>query len=307
MKLPPYSTVLAELVQEYHGYLIEARGLASQTCAQRVRYVRRFLRAYGGGPRRRLSFHKLTAAWLLHYVLELSAGCQPRTLRGQVGAVRSFLRFLTIAGHVPAGLERALPPIRAVHQPSDSYLSLAQLRQLLRAFDQRQPVGVRDYAMALLAAQMGLRAKEIAQLCLEDIDWSHGTLALHQTKARRSRLLPLSASVGRAIAKYLRTVRATGPTRQVFLCLHRLRPLTSGAVSDAIGAAFKRARLEVPRPGPHLLRHTLATHLVQHGASLKAVADVLGHRSLNTTGIYAKVNLPMLARIAQPWPKEIWP
>jgi site-specific recombinase XerD len=158
--------------------------------------------------------------------------------------------------------------------------------------------------MALLAARLGLRAKEIAQLTLEDLDWKAATVELHQTKGRRSRLLPLPADAGQALANYLRTVRTHAPARQVFLRLYRPAPLTAGAVSSAIAAAFRRAALPVARPGPHLLRHTLATHLVQRGASLKAIADVLGHRSINTTTIYTKVNLPMLARVAQPWPKE---
>ncbi len=157
--------------------------------------------------------------------------------------------------------------------------------------------------MVLLAAKLGLRAKEIAQLSLEDVDWQAGTVCLRQTKGRRCRLLPLPSDVAQALAGYLRTVRAKTSSRQVFLCLHRPTPLTSGAVSAAAIAAFGRAGLEVSRPGPHLLRHTLATHLIQRGTDLKAIADVLGHRSLNTTARYAKVNVPMLAQIAQPWPE----
>jgi site-specific recombinase XerD len=158
--------------------------------------------------------------------------------------------------------------------------------------------------MAVLAAKLGLRAKEIAQLSLDDLDWKGGALCLQQTKGRRARLLPLPAPVGQAIAQYLRTVRTDTPARQLFLCLSQPRPLTAGAVSAAVAAAMRRAGLKVSRPGTHLLRHTLATHLVQRGASLKAIADVLGHRSINTTTVYAKVDLPRLARIAQPWPEE---
>jgi integrase/recombinase XerD len=304
MKLPSCSTGLADLVQEYQSHLIHTAGLTRQTCAQRVRYVSRFLGAYSVGTRSRSSFQKLNAPWLLQYVLELSTGCQPHTLQCHTSAVRSFLRFLTLTGRAPAGLAHALPPIRAPHTAMGHYLSPSQLRDFLRAFDDHQPAGVRDYALALLAAKLGLRAKEIAQLSLEDVNWKAGTLRLDQTKGRRSRLLPLSAPVGQALAKYLRTRPVHTPTRQVFLCLFRPRPLTAGAVSAAVAAAFRRAGLKVSRPGTHLLRHTLATHLVQQGASLKAIADVLGHRSINTTTGYAKVNLAMLAQIAQPWPEE---
>jgi site-specific recombinase XerD len=150
---------------------------------------------------------------------------------------------------------------------------------------------------------LGLRAKEIAQLSLEDVDWAAGTLSLRQTKGRRCRLLPLPSATAQALVRYLRTVRPPTSSRRIFLCLHRPAPLTSGAVAAATIAAFRRAGLAVARPGPHLLRHTLATHLIQKGVELKAIADVLGHRSLNTTARYAKVNLPMLAQIAQPWPE----
>jgi site-specific recombinase XerD len=212
------------------------------------------------------------------------------------------LRFLTLTGHVPAGLERALSPIRAPRTFLSRYLSADELRKLLGAFDPHQTAGIRDYAMTLLAAKLGLRAREIAQLSLEDVDWQTGTLTLRQTKGRRSRLLPLPATVGSALAKYACRVRVRSSARQLFLCLHRPRPLSASAVSAAAAAAFARAGLHVPRAGTHLLRHTLATHLVQHGASLKAIADVLGHRDIDTTRGYLKVNLPMLGRVAQPWP-----
>jgi site-specific recombinase XerD len=99
------------------------------------------------------------------------------------------------------------------------------------------------------------------------------------------------------------TVRPQQALAEFFLCLHRARAMSRCAVSSAVVAAFGRAGVVVRRPGPHLLRHTLATQLLQRGVSLKAIADVLGHQSLNTTTIYAKVDLPMLAGVTQPWPE----
>lgn len=304
MKLHSCPCGLADLVQEYQSHLVHTAGLARPTCAQRVRYVSRFLRVWGTGLQSGGRWRKLTAPWLLRYVLQLRAGCQPHTLQCQADAVRSFLRFLTLTGRAPVGLDQALPPIRAPRAALGHYLRRSQLRDFLRAFDPQQPAGVRDHAMALLAAKLGLRAKEIAQLTLDDLDWEAGTVCLHQTKGRRSRLLPLPSLVGRVLARYLRTRRPPTALRQVFLCLDRPRPLTPGAVSAAVVAALKRAGVKGSRLGTHLLRHTLATHLVQQGASLKAVADLLGHRSINTTRGYAKVNLPLLAQIARPWPEE---
>ena len=304
MKSPHSSHCFDRLVEPYHQHLIHAAGLAPQTCQQRLRYVRRFLATGLRDIRSRRAFHRLDAPRLLRYIKDLRVQNSLHTLQAHAGSLRSFFRFLTLIGRAPAGLEQALPAVRAPFVPLTAYLSPTQLRVLLRAFDGRRPAGRRDRAMVLLAATLGLRAREIAQLSLEDVDWQAGTLCLRQTKARRCRLLPLPPQVARALVDYLRTVRPRTSSRQLFLCLHRPRALTSGAVSDATVAAFHRAGLKVPRPGPHLLRHTLATHLVQKKTDLKSIADLLGHRSLNTTTRYAKVNIPMLAQVAQGWPEE---
>jgi integrase len=173
----------------------------------------------------------------------------------------------------------------------------------LGAFAGDTAAGVRDYALVLLAARLGLRAREIAQLRLEDVDWQGHTLLLQRTKGRRSRLLPLPREVARALERYVRTVRAPHRLPELFLCLYPARSLTPSAVCRAAAAAFERAGLTVRRPGTHVLRHTLATQLLQRGVSLKGIADLLGHQSFNTTTLYAKVDLPRLAAIAQPWPE----
>jgi integrase/recombinase XerD len=303
MKCIRLSPGLDRLVEEYHHHLSHAAGLAPQTCAQQVRYVRRYVRAWRKGRRVKPRWSIADAPGLLRYVLKLSRGSHPRTLSCQAGALRSFLRFLRLTGRAPVGLEHVLPPIRRCPPDPVAPLTARQLRRLLRAFDSGTAAGVRDYAMVLLAARLGLRAQEIARLRLQDVDWQARTLCLHQTKARRSRLLPLPPEVAGALHRYVRTVRPQQALPELFLCLYPARPLTPGAVSDAAVAAFARAGLSVRRPGTHLLRHTLATHLLQCGVSLKAIADVLGHQCLNTTTIYAKVDLPMLAGVAQPWPE----
>lgn len=303
MKCLGLSPGLDRLVEEYRHHLSHAAGLAPQTCAQRVRYVRRYLRAWCRGRRFKPRWSLGDAPGLLGYVLKLSRGCHPRTLCCQAGAVRSFLRFLRLTGRAPVGLEHVLPPIRKCPPDPVAPLTGRQVGRLLHAFDLGKAAGVRDYALVLLAARLGLRAREIAQLRLEDVDWQARTLCLQRTKGRRSRLLPLPQEVARALERYVRTVRPPQGLPEVFLCLYPARPLTPGAVSCAAAAAFERAGLAVRRPGTHLLRHTLATHLLQRGVSLKAIADVLGHQCLNTTTIYAKVDLSMLAGVAQPWPE----
>jgi len=165
MKLPSSPDGLAHLVQEYHAHLLEVAGLAPQTCAQRVRYAKRFLQACRIGPASPIHLRKLDAPGLVRYALDLSGRCHPHTLRCRLGCVRSFLRFLTLTGRVPAGLERALSPIRAPRTFLSRYLSADELRKLLGAFDPHQTAGIRDYAMTLLAAKLGLRARERLPSC----------------------------------------------------------------------------------------------------------------------------------------------
>ena len=206
----------------------------------------------------------------------------------------------------PRGLD---PLVEEYHQHLIHTAGLAartcvQRRRCVRRFWPRlgRPVGDARSGMVLLAAKLGLRQGDRSVVLggcgLASRD---GLFAPNQRAA-----LPVAAPAVRCRSSVSQTVAHRScrtSSRQVFPCLHRPTPLTSGAVSAAAIAAFGRAGLEVSRPGPHLLRHTLATHLIQRGTDLKAIADVLGHRSLNTTARYAKVNVPMLAQIAQPWPE----
>ncbi len=159
--------------------------------------------------------------------------------------------------------------------------------------------------MTLCLAQMGLRAGEVAALSLDDIDWRAGTLRLARAKERRASVLPLPAQVGRALVSYLRNGRPPTRGRQVFVRRRAPRgePITSSSVSAVVRRAFTRARIDVPIRGAHVLRHTAATRMVRGGASLKEVADILRHRSLDTVMIYTKLDLPTLAEVAQPWPE----
>jgi len=159
--------------------------------------------------------------------------------------------------------------------------------------------------MTLCLAQMGLRAGEVAALSLDGIDWRAGTLLLARAKERRTSVLPLPAQVGRALVSYLRNGRPPTQARQLFV-RHRAplgEPMTSSGVSAVVRRAFARAQIDVAIRGAHVLRHTAATRMVRAGVSLKEVADLLRHRSLDTVMIYTKLDLPTLAEVAQPWPE----
>ena len=218
----------------------------------------------------------------------------------------AFFRFTQVAGLCEGRLAAAVPKVahwRQAHLPRS--LSDEQLAALFASFDLTTATGRRDYAMVSCMAGLGLRAGEVAALLLDDVDWRAGTLRVGRGKERRASFLPLPTRVGRALVGYLRHGRPQTDDRHMFV-RHQLpvgQPLSSAAVTAAVRLAFTRARLTVPFKGAHVLRHTAATHMVRAGASLKQVADVLRHRSLETAAIYAKVDLATLAEVALPWPE----
>jgi site-specific recombinase XerD len=224
-------------------------------------------------------------------------------------ALRSFFRFLQVEGLCDERLEAALPTVACWRLSTlPRSLSDRQLEQVLASFDVSTPFGHRDRAIVLCLATLGLRPREVADLCLEDIDWHCGTVRLRTRKTRRAAVLPLPHAAGRAIVAYLRGVRPTTDERRVFvqyLGSHRGEPLSSNAISAVVVRALRRAGVEAPLAGAYVLRHTVASRMVRRGASLKEVADILGHRCLDSAAIYAKLDLPALREVALPWPEVI--
>jgi integrase/recombinase XerD len=169
-----------------------------------------------------------------------------------------------------------------------------------------QPTGLRDFAMAHCLSDLGLRGQEVIQLTLDDIDWRAGTLTVRKTKGQRVRVLPLPVTTGTAIAKYLRNGRPKTCDRRLFV-RHVApfdEPLGRRAAANAMNRAFTRSGLGSRFSGTHVLRRTLATRLQRCGSSLKAIADLLGHRELRTTTRYAQVDFGQLRRIALPWARR---
>jgi site-specific recombinase XerD len=182
-------------------------------------------------------------------------------------------------------------------------LASEQVERLLTACNRRTTTGRRDYAILLLLARLGLRAGEVVALELEDLHWRAGEITIRGKKGLRHDRFPLPADVGRALATYLRE-RAPSVTRRVFLCMRAPRRSFRGpgAVTTIVRRALARADLHPPVRGAHLLRHSLATRMLRHGASLVEIGEVLRHRAASTTEIYAKVDLESLQAVVQPWP-----
>jgi integrase len=175
---------------------------------------------------------------------------------------------------------------------------------LLRVFDTSTASGLRDCAIALCLLKLGLRAGEVAAIKLDDFDWTDGTLRIVGGKTGRERLLPLPKCLGKAIVSYVRKGRPVTRSRSLFV-RHRVptgEPMVAELVRGAMRRAYAKAGFPAQWTGTHMLRHTAATRMIEAGASLKEIADVLGHQSLDTTVIYTKVNLPALMRVSMRWP-----
>ena len=287
---------------DYVDYLRKTLGAADATRARHLPIVRRFVAACFGveGP----GWAGLSVQQVSEFIRAEAAQRTGHGRKAPASATRSFLRFLAWRGAAPSGLDRAIPSIRrARHASLPPHLSSEQLEHLLTPAAVSRPIEFRDRAVLLLLARLGLRAGEIAALDLDDLDWRAGQLRLRAGKSRRERVLPLAQNVGAALAEYLQHGRPSCPGRRVFLAFtDPVRDLHPAAVTRLVQRNLKRAGIPLGRlTGAHMLRHTAASRMVNGGASFKDVADVLGHRSLQTTGIYAKLDLDGLAGMALPW------
>jgi len=294
------------IINEYDKHLRQTIGVAESTRCQYTRYVLHFLSETGTDVFLDKSIN-LQPSELIQYVIKQREHHPLPVLKSMITALRSFLRFLQMKGLCEARLVNAVPSLPAWKLAGiPNYLTKEQLDKFLTSFDCETPTGRRDYAIALCLARLGLRRKEVTHITLDDIDWRSGILRIASSKSRRFSSLPLPEDVGKAIVDYLRDGRPPTEERQIFVChRHRIgRPLQSVAIGNIIRRRFKRTGMEVSSRGTHILRHTVASHMVQKGVTIKEVADLLRHRSLDTTVIYTKVNLPMLVEVALPWPKE---
>lgn len=295
------STAIDRLVGSYEYHMSQTCGLADATRLHRRRYCREFLTWRFG--KKSLRPEQIQRSDVLRFVGSRSKFLRPASVKVLTVSLRSFLRFLQLQSRVKPSIVAAVPSLPAWERfRMPQTLSRKQIAGLLRSFDRSTAVGRRDFAMTLCMTGLGLRISEVAHLSLNDLDWRKGTLRLVKSKVGRERLLPLPQRLGKALVSYLRRGRPSVAQAQVFLCHHfpYATPLSTGQVGYAIRKAYARAGLPVTRT--HLLRHSFATNLHQQGASVKALADVLGHQSLESTTIYTRVNLRQLRSVAMPWP-----
>lgn len=292
---PPFTA----LSERFADWTLRHRGLAPITIHRYQCALRLFLSTLGEDPAAYDVEHIRT------FVIERLASLGREGTRSAVTAIRAYLRFLVAEGRVASGMEHCVPTVPQWRLSSlPRYLEAPDLERLVNSCDLSSGHGLRDHAILLLLARLGLRAGDITTMRLADIDWRLGTLRVCG-KGRREVLLPLPQAVGDAVIAYLERGRPSSASAQLFLTVPApTRPFASStSVADIVRCALKRAGIHSPPArGAHLLRHSAATAMLRAGCSLDVIATVLRHQSTDTTAHYAKVDLAMLEQVAQPWP-----
>jgi integrase/recombinase XerD len=287
-------------LRRFHDYELNVCGVTSTTEESYRYYVEPLI--LGLCRDGQLDWSCLTAEYITDFVVRETGAA--RAAKGRiVTAIRTFLRFLVAEGVVPAQLCRAIPRVRRWRYADiPKRLSADQLALALKACQSEKYGSLRDRAFIALLARLGVRSGELRKLRLEDIDWAEGLIHIRQSKSGRGRTLPLPDDAGALLVRYLRDERPATQFREVFLTsVTPRRPLGECVTTTFVKIFLKKLDLDGPGRGSHSFRHTAATLMAQNGASLKEVADVLGHRCLASTGIYVKLDEPSLREVAMPW------
>ena len=289
------------LVRRYLGNLRNDRGL----CARSVEVYSPFVRAFVAAQRLPEQVASLDASTVRGYLLDRSRNRSVSFVKLLTAALRSFLRFLFFDGGTAADLSTAVPPVRRWRLAAvPPFLTPEEVERVIAATDRSTARGCRALAILLLLARLGLRAGEVVALELDDLRWDVGEIVVHG-KGRLHDRLPLLDDVGEALALYLRVARGPSASRRVFLrrCAPHVGLSGPTAVCVVAREALQRAGLRpAGRVGAHVFRHSLATRMIRRGASLGEISQVLRHRSINSTQLYAKVEFEALRGVALPWP-----
>jgi site-specific recombinase XerD len=228
--------------------------------------------------------------------------------RSLQSALRTFFRFCLQQDHIRQPLDRAVPTLRTYKLATvPRGLTDEQAQQTLGGINRHTPVGRRDYAILQILYTYGVRGGQVRALRLEDIDWERDQILFKASKRGKDVELPLTVEVGESLLDYLRNARPACSYPEVFLtCRAPYHPLpNSNSLSAIVDRCLRAAGIDIPSKGAHAFRHGFATRMLQQGHSLKAIADVLGHRHLGTTFLYTKVDFPALKQVGLPWPEEV--
>ncbi len=301
--LKPAPAAIAEptdpRITEFLEWLRCHRGLSARTLELRGHVVKRLLPALGSDPA------TYDVGLVRRVILDEARRSSAAYVRTMTTTLRGYLRFLAACGLCRPWLDHAVPTVphwRLSALPR--YLPMSDVERLIASCDVTTPGGIRDRAILLLLARLGLRAGDVLAARFDDIDWTKGTLRVCG-KGRREICVPLPQDAGDALLDYVNRARPNLGYDQIFLrAVAPYRPMRS--ISSVVRLGLERAEItEAPSRGAHLLRHSAATGMLRAGATLDTVGAVLRHRSIDTTMHYAKVDIGMLRLIAQPWPGDL--
>jgi len=292
-----------QIFAEFGDYLRRERGLAPKSIVHHQPFIRRFLREVcpdGVGDLVRISQEDV-----IRYIERHARDWSAESGKAMCWSLRAFLRYLHHRGLNPLALAGCVPSIRRWKFANlPTYLSAAQVQKALGSCDRATALGLRDYAILMMLAKLGMRAGEIVALTLDDMNWRTGEMLIHAKGRQRARM-PIPPDVGAAVVAYLRDGRPKSSCRRLFL--RTLAPnvgFASGcAITMIAKTALERAGIRgYAHQGAHIFRHSLATELLRSGATLSEIGQLLRHESHDTTRIYAKVDVEALRTLSLPWP-----
>lgn len=297
-----------DLMKRVDVYVIEVKGLAETS---RLSYRRELLRFLEWFEERGKFISELTGQDVLAFLAErLENPANPRVKQNRCSWMRIILRFLHWEGILKEDLTRVVPKVprwRLAEVPR--HLPWEDVEAIIESVDIAHPDGLRDKAILLMVAKLGLRSREVRSIEFGDVSWRKGELLVRKAKSGKERRLPLPEGVGAALADYVLHGRPTADTKRIFL-RHKapIGPLdTSSAIAAIVRKHLKRAGISTRQKGKgaHLLRHSLATRMINQSVPIKDIADVLGHTSIDTTAIYTKVDMTRLKLVVVPFPQEV--
>ena len=301
---PTNDKILIE-VDKYLEHLRSNRGLSEGTCANYKPSLVEFL-SHFFKKKRTIAISALTPTTIKKYLQYRIRSLPVSRAKVMCASIRGYLRFQQFNGIHTRHLVFAVPTLSTKRRSlSPVIISSDDLETVLSSVDRSTPIGKRTYASILCLSDLGMRIGDVTRLSLDDINWRNGTILVKNKKSEKPFLLPLPKRVGKAVADYLRNGRPQSETRDIFVsyCPPGTK-ITNNVLSNSIQSIWKKTGLDIKYSGTHIFRHSLATNLRRKGLSLKVIADILGHQSLETTALYAQVDTNALRQLVQPWPQK---
>jgi site-specific recombinase XerD len=298
----PVNSYVTKELNSYDQYLDEIYGLTEATRRGHLRDIERFLCFI---KEHNVEISTITLSLVQHYLSAEISHLKPVSKNAFISRLRSFIRYQTFVGckvdpNIFA-LQLSAPVYKLSKVPQT--FEREELDKISAAYDVSKVTGIRDYAIFRCFTELGLRASEVAGLTLDDFNWHEGTVKIRRTKSHRERIMPLPNSCGQAIYEYIKKARPDSTNRSIFLRFAHQRGQAMGReqIRGTVRRAYARAGITTTITGTHILRHSKAKDMYECGSSLKVIADVLGHESIDTTVIYTKVASSQLQCVTCPW------